>query len=106
MKDQSYRMTLLVCCIDLESNTVAIVSDISEMYLHIELKEGDRSFPRFLWNSSGVIQKSMNSINASPFVAQFVTRNNSELNREVYPLAVDSTYMDDTYIHVYGLGTE
>lgn len=86
-------------------NQVGIICDIAEMYLQIELKKEDRSFHRFLWRNMNEDQKPdvyewtriVFGVNASPFLAQFVSRLNC---KEELPLAgdtvINSTYMDDS----------
>ena len=87
---------------------IAIVGDISEMYLQVKIKEEDRSMFRFLWRyfdekKSPVIHeftRIMFGMNAAPFVVQYVVRHNAEKHQTEYPLAaetiLESTYMDDT----------
>ena len=87
---------------------VAINGDISEMYLHVKLKEEDRSLFRFLWRyldekKSPVIHEFtsiMFGMNAAPFAVQYVVRDNAEKHQTEYPLGAETvlepTYMDDT----------
>ena len=87
---------------------IAIVGDISEMYLQVKIKEEDRSMFRFLWRyfdekKSPVIydfNRFMFGMNAAPFVVQYVVRHNAEKHQTEYPLAaetvLESTYIDDT----------
>ena len=87
---------------------VAIVCDIAEMYLRIELCPEDRSCHRFLWRNLDVEKKPCEyefsrlvfGINASPFLAQFVSRQHATLFGKIYPRAAEtilkSTYMDDS----------
>ena len=86
---------------------VAIVGDISEMYLQVKIKE-DRSMFRFLWRylntrKSPLVHKFssfMFRMNAAPFAVQYVVRHNTDEHQTEYPLAaetvLESTYMDDT----------
>ena len=87
---------------------VAIIGDISEMYLQVKVKEEDRSLFRFLWwyldeKKSPVIHEFtsiMFGMNAAPFAVQYVVRDNAEKHQTEYPLGaetvLESTYMDDT----------
>ena len=89
-------------------NRVAIICDIAEMYMNIEISNEDRNFFRFLWRNpddlSDICVFEFNRLifggNASPFLAQFVSRENAEKYREDYPRACEtvllSTYMDDS----------
>lgn len=86
------------------SKPVAIICDIEEMYLRVGIHPTDRSYHRFLWNSSAPVQYEFNSlvfgVNSSPFLAQFVARKNAELHEREFPRAAEtvlySTYMDDS----------
>ena len=59
---------------------VAVIRDISKMYLRIELSPEDSSHHRFLWRDMNVDQKSkvyefnrlVFGVNSTPFLAQFV----------------------------------
>ena len=87
---------------------VALVSDISEMYLQIKVKPTDRSFLSFLWrdmDSTRVPDKYefdrlVFGLNSSPFEAQFVVSNHAIKHSDHLPLlaesVLESTYMDDT----------
>ena len=86
---------------------VALICDISEMYLQIQLAPEDKPFHRFLWRSIEQNEPDIYEFNrvvfggtSSPFLAQFVARKNAELHKENYPKAVqtvlDATYMDDS----------
>ena len=87
---------------------IALVCDIAEMYLQISVVERDRAFLRFLWRDMDVsapaeeyeFQRVVFGVNASPFVAQFVTQEHARRNAKQYPRAsnsvLSSTYMDDT----------
>ena len=91
----------------LRRKPVAVVCDISEMYLQIEIAPEDRKYFRFLWRdledkTPDVYEFSrlVFGFTAGPFLAQFVTRENAIQNQEELPLAseavAESTYMDDT----------
>ena len=86
---------------------VALICDIQEMYLRIGIAEPDRKYYRFLWCLSSEnlpeeyeFSSVVFGVNASPFLAQFVTQRHAQQNAELYPMAVESvlksTYMDDT----------
>ena len=86
---------------------IAIVCDVAEMYLQIEIREEDRPFHRFLWRDMEDRQpdeyefnRLVFGVNSCPFQAQLVTQRHAELNKEQFPQAADavlnSTYMDDT----------
>ena len=86
-------------------SSVAMVCDISEMYLQIQVRKEDRSWLRFLWKAREgneemfEFKRIVFGLNASPFLAQLVARENSEKFKEIFPRAVEiihkSTYMDD-----------
>lgn len=87
---------------------VALVCDISEMYLQIKIPEKDRSYFRFLWRemnqdsipSQYEFNRVIFGMNASPFLAQFVCQEHARKFQERYPQAAEtvlkSTYMDDS----------
>ena len=89
-------------------NPVALVCDIAEMYLRIEIASEHRPFHRFLWrdlDQQKVPEEYEFSlvvfgVNSSPFLAQFVTQRHAETHRTEYPLVAEttlkSTYMDDS----------
>jgi len=88
--------------------TVAVVCDIAEMYLRIQLSEKDRRFVRILWRNLNVKQppdvyeftRVVFGLTSSPFLAQFVTQRHAKMNCNDYPRAAEtilkSTYMDDS----------
>ena len=87
---------------------MALVCDIAEMYLRIELYPQNRIFHGFLWqgldNHQKPIEYEFNQIvfgvNSSPFLAQLVSRHHARTYEKVYPKAAEtilqSTYMDDS----------
>lgn len=89
-------------------NPVAVMCDIAEMYLQIEMKPEDRPLHRFLWRDVDQAKEPdvyqfnriVFGVNSSPFLAQFVSQRNAENNKAKYPLAAEtvlhSTYMDDS----------
>ena len=87
-------------------NPVALACDVSEMYLQIGLLKQDQPFHRFLWRQSQEDQPQIYEfnrlvfgVNASPFLAQFISQYNARKYESLYPLAANtvltSTYMDD-----------
>ena len=88
--------------------SVALVCDVSEMYLRIELNPQDRPFHRFLWRDMNTAQEPtvyefnrlVFGVNSSPFLAQFVSQHHAKLYKESHPRAAESilksTYMDDS----------
>ena len=87
---------------------VALVCDVTEMYLQIGLAPEDRPFHRFLWRDLDQsrepdvyeFSRLVFGVNSCPFQAQFVTQNHAEKHTDDLPLAseavLDTTYMDDT----------
>ncbi|XP_067667338.1 uncharacterized protein [Haliotis asinina] len=86
---------------------VAIVCDIAEMYLQIEMLPKDKSFFRFLWRSNNQNERPdiyqfsrvVFGVNASPFLAQYITQEHARRFQDTLPKAAEtvfkSTYMDD-----------
>ena len=86
---------------------VAVVCDLSEMYLQISLEQKDRRYHRFLWRDMDYdrppdvyeFQRVVFGVNASPFLVQYVTQQHARINAATLPLAAEavlsSTYMDD-----------
>ena len=89
-------------------NPVALVADVAEMYLQIQLPEEDRLSHRFLWRDmNSAVEPKMYEynrvvfgVNASPYLAQFVSQQHAIAYQEQYPRAAEtilkSTYMDDS----------
>jgi len=89
-------------------NPVALICDIAEMYLKIQLVPEDRQYFRFLWRDMETTRQPavfefnrvVFGVNASPFLAQFVIQEHARANQEVFPMAAQtvlkSTYMDDS----------
>ena len=84
---------------------MALVSDVSEMYLQIRVKPEDRKYLRFLWREVGELityemERVMFGLNAAPFLAQLVVQEGAKKLVEKYPRAVEtvvnSTYIDDS----------
>ncbi|XP_046551203.1 uncharacterized protein LOC124260924 [Haliotis rubra] len=89
-------------------NPVAVMSDIAEMYLQVKLSPDDRPYHRFLWRSMKRDEQAIEyefsrvvfGVNASPFLAQFVSQENANKHQGDLPLAAETvkkaTYMDDS----------
>ena len=87
---------------------VALMCDITEMYLRIEVMPKDRPYQRFLWRSLNqertLHQYEFNQVvfgvNSPPFQAQFVAQKHAEKYRNEFPMAAEtvmkSTYMDNS----------
>ncbi|XP_052710974.1 uncharacterized protein LOC128185417 [Crassostrea angulata] len=88
--------------------SVAIVCDITEIYLRIKVPQEDGPYQQFLWRYVKPEEKPdvyefsnvVFGINSLPLQAQFVAHTHAETNRETYPMAAEtvlkSTYMDDS----------
>ena len=89
-------------------NPVALVCDIKEMYLQIEIEPKDRPLFPILWRGIKTDQdpeeyefsRVVFGKNSAPMEAQFVTQENARRHGAAYPLAADtvlkSTYIDDS----------
>ena len=73
---------------------VALVCDVSEMYLRIFLSPSDRKYHRFLYREDKTATPDIYESNvltfgdtSCPFLAQYVTRHHAEQNQEVFPHA-------------------
>ncbi|XP_046329965.2 uncharacterized protein LOC124113582 [Haliotis rufescens] len=89
-------------------NPVALMSDIAEMYLQVKISPDDRPYHRFLWRSMKrdeqpteyEFSRVVFGVNASPFLAQFVSQENAKKHQGDLPLAAETvqkaTYMDDS----------
>ena len=81
---------------------VALICDVAEMYLRIEIAPKDRIYQRFLWRSLDEYEfnRVVFGVNSSPFQAQFVVQQHAKSHESTYPMAADtiqeSTYMDDS----------
>ena len=86
---------------------VALVCDVSEMYLRIYLNPSDRKYHRILFRENKNMTPDIYEFNvltfgdtSCPFLAQYVTRHHAEQNAENFPEAAavikNSTYMDDS----------
>ena len=77
---------------------IAVVCDIAEMYLRIELSPEDRSFHRFLWQNLASNEKPCEyefnwlvfGVNVSPFLAQFVSQHHARIFEDIYPRAAET----------------
>ena len=89
-------------------NPVALMCDIAEMYLRIEVAPKDRPYQRFLWRALNQerapdeyeFNRVVFGVNSSPFQAQFVAQTHAEKHKDEFPMAAEtvlkSTYMDDS----------
>ena len=88
-------------------NRVAVCCDIQEMYLRVGIIPSDRRFHCFLWRESPSenpevyqFNRLVFGVNASPYLAQFVSQHNARMHQSEFPLASEtvlkSTYMDDS----------
>ena len=87
---------------------VCVTCDIAEMYLRIGWRDSDRPYHRFLWRDRDPSRQPdqyeftriVFGINASPFLAQFVTQKHARRMKQTFPRAAEtvqkSTYMDDS----------
>ena len=87
---------------------IAMVADVAEMYLQIELAPEDRMYHRFLWRNLDDTQEPtmyeynrvVFGVNSSPFVAQMVSQQHARQLQQDFPRGAEailkSTYMDDT----------
>ena len=87
---------------------VALMCDIAEMYLRVQLHPSDRAYHHFLWRDMNIEQKPLEykfnrlvfGVNSSPFLAQFVSQYHAKIYEKQYPRAAEvilkSTYMDDS----------
>ena len=89
-------------------NSVAVVCDVAEMYLRIQLAKKDRPYVKFLWRNLDAkrmpdiyeFNRVVFGLTSSPFLAQYVTQMHAQMNSKEYPRAAEtilkSTYMDDS----------
>ena len=86
---------------------VAVVCDVKEMYMQIEMSSEDRKYLRFLWHDkeSGEIKiyefnRLVFGLNVSPFIAHYVIQEHARRAAGSHPLGAEailkSTYMDDS----------
>ena len=87
---------------------MALVCDIAEMYLRIELYPQDRMFHRFLLRDLDIHNKPTEyefnrlvfGVNSSPFLAQLVSCHHATIYEKAFPKAAEtvlqSTYMNDS----------
>ena len=87
---------------------IAMVADVAETYLQIELAPEDRMYHRFLWRNLDDTQEPTTyeynrvvfGVNSSPFVAQTVSQQHARQLQQDFPRGAEvilkSTYIDDT----------
>ena len=84
---------------------IAVVGDISEMYLQIKIHNEDRKFFRFLWRNGDTSKQPKTfefsrvvfGITCSPFLVQFVSKFNAKLHKNQFQLAAE-TIQESTYV--------
>ena len=86
---------------------VALVADIAEMFLQVEVAEKDRKYLRFLWRTDPQSRpevfeftRLVFGLKASPYLAgkalkEFPARHGEESNQEVRRAVDESVYVDD-----------
>jgi len=83
----------------------ALICDIKEMYLQVQVNEADRKFLNFLWFKNGSLtpfqfNRLPFGLNCSPFLAQLIIQEHARKNVKLFSEAAESilqsTYMDDT----------
>ena len=86
---------------------VALVGDVSEMFLQVRLSEDDKKYHRLLWRSMDMnsepqiyeAQRWLFGNAAAPFCTQLVIQENAKEHHPEYPVAADvvlnNFYMDD-----------
>ncbi|KAJ8034197.1 hypothetical protein HOLleu_20937 [Holothuria leucospilota] len=89
-------------------NKIALMCDISEMYMQVGIDKDDRGMLRFLWRDLDQnrapdiyeFQRLAFGLNAAPFISQLVAKENAKKYQNEFPLAsktvLQSTYMDDS----------
>ena len=107
-KGPKLQRSLSAILVRFRQQPVAIACDIAEMYLQIELAAADRRYHRFLWRDLDTdaepqvyeFNRVVFGVNASPFLAQYVSQEHAKKNMRQWPLAAEvvgkSTYMDDS----------
>ena len=79
-------------------NPVALMCDIAEMYLRIEVAPKDRPYQRFLWRTLNQerapeeyeFNRVVFGVNSSPFQAQFVAQTHAEKHKDEFPMAAET----------------
>ena len=79
-------------------NPVALMCDIAEMYLRIEVAPKDRPYQRFLWRTLNQerapdeceFNRVVFGVNSSPFQAQFVAQTHAEKHKDEFPKAAET----------------
>ena len=89
-------------------NPIALVADISEMYLRIQIAPPDRRYFRFLWRDLDIKRKPevyefervVFGKKSAPFEAQYTIQEHARKHQKQFPAAaetvLESTYMDDS----------
>ena len=85
---------------------IALIGDVCEMFLQVELAPDDKKYHRVLWRGMKNEEPTVYEANrwlfgnaAAPFVAQFVLKENARKHADKYPLGsevlLNHFYMDD-----------
>ena len=89
-------------------NPIALVADISQMYLRIQIAPPDRRYFRFLWRNLDMKRKPevyefervVFGKKSAPFEAQYTIQEHARTHQSQFPAAaetiLESTYMDDS----------
>jgi len=92
----------------LRRNPIALVADISQMYLRIQIAPMDRRYFRFLWRDLDMTRKSevyefervVFGKKSAPFETQYTIQEHARKHQNQFPAAeetvLESTYMDDS----------
>ena len=92
---------LVGCILRFCKEPVAIIGDVSEMFLQVGLAESDRKYHRFLWEKDGQqviyeFQRLCFGIKASPYLACRALREIANTdNKAVTQVVMDDMYVDD-----------
>ena len=78
-------------------HAIALVSDVSEMYLQVSLHPEDRPLHRFLWRDCNLMKapeeyefsRVVFGVTASPFMAQYVSQQNARKHQDQFPRAAE-----------------
>ena len=95
------QLSLLDVLLRFRHHPIALVCDIAEMYLQIQVKEEDRPCLRFLWrNLDDAMQpeeyeftRVVFDVNALPFLAQYVSQEHARNHSSKHPRAADTITM-------------
>ena len=100
LQREQFDMLLRFC-----RNSVALVCDVKEMYLQIEIHPDDRKHLRFLWRTQDEVNvyqfnRLVFGLNISPLIAHYVIQNHARQHAVTHPrgaeAVLESTYINDT----------